>query len=446
EMLMYCDSAYQYSKKNGLEAFGHVRIVQGDSVTVTGNTLTYNGDTKNAIVKGNVVFKDRSATLTTDVLEYNLSTKLATYTTGGVIRDQKNTLTSQIGHYDSKSKFFYFVKNVKVVNPQFTLVSDTLDYNTRTKIAYFHGPSKIISQDGVIYADKGEYNTQQAVSNFKGKAKVESGSYTLTGDNLFYDEKNRRGVVKNNVKVVSPKDNIIIEGDMAYYWGNKGTSKIFGRTLMKNIMAGGDTLYITADTMLSVDNNIPSQKRMFAYNNVRIYRADLQGRSDSLVYNFADSSIYFYDDPVLWSETSQILADSININMVNQKIHKMNMSVNSFIISEDTLKNFNQVKGKKMTAFFANSKINKVDINGNGESLYFALEGDSAIVGINKVICSDMVIKFENSKVNGITFITNPDALFIPPHELKDPEKRLKGFRWRVKEKPTKKEILTRRL
>ena len=35
---MYCDSAYLNKVKNSLEAFSHVRITKGDSVTLTGKS------------------------------------------------------------------------------------------------------------------------------------------------------------------------------------------------------------------------------------------------------------------------------------------------------------------------------------------------------------------------------------------------------------------------
>jgi lipopolysaccharide export system protein LptA len=445
-MFVYCDSAYQYARKNGsLEAFGHVRIVQGDSVTVTGNTLHYEPDTRNATVKGNVVFTDKGTTLKTDVLDYNMETKVASYASGGVIRDGKTVLVSTKGTYNSLNKFFYFRNKVKVTGKDGTLLTDTLDYNTTTKTAYFRGPSQIINIDGVVYADKGEYKTEEKLSILKGRAKVESGSYIITGDQMYNDESRKISIIKKNVKVVSLKDSITIEGDVVHYSGSKGVSKIFGNAIMKNY-AEKDTLYLTADTLLSIDNNIASEKRLYAYNHARIFRNDLQGKCDSLVYNFADSTIYFNRDPVLWSEGSQLLADSINIQLANKKIDKLNMNVNSFIITLDSLKNYNQVKGKKMIAYFQNNAIHKVDVNGNGESIYFALEKDSILVGMNKVICSDIMIKFLANKVNSITFINEPDALFIPPHEILEPEKKLKGFRWRIMERPTLEEVLSRRL
>src|SRR5436190_24262928 len=48
ETLLYCDLAYQYPGTNAIEAFSNVRIVQGDSLTLSGDRLSYNGDTKKA--------------------------------------------------------------------------------------------------------------------------------------------------------------------------------------------------------------------------------------------------------------------------------------------------------------------------------------------------------------------------------------------------------------
>lgn len=449
--ILYCDSAYQYIKKseqNKIEAFGNVRILQGDSITLTGDRLTYNGDTRKAIMTGrNVFLRDKSMTLNTRYLEYDLNSRLAYYYKGGVINDGQTTLTSEYGYYSTASKIFRFKKNVKVVNPEknYKLSSDTLHYNSATKIATFLGPSTIESKDGTIMADAGEYNTATGESTFKGrggKAQVHTGSYILTGDHIYYDEKRKVGVVRKNVRLVSEKDKIIIEGDMANYWGDQGISKVYGNALMKNLVSN-DTLYLKADTLISIDSETdPSKKRLLAYNHARIFKSDLQGICDSLAYNFADSTIYFYQDPVLWNEKNQITADSINVQLVNRKIHRMNLALNSFIISRDTLLNFNQVKGKNMTAHFKDDAIYQVDVKGNGESIYFALEEEKTLTGMNKVACSNMTLRFQDNKVKTISFLTKPAGDFKPPHEIAEPEKRLKGFVWRGKERPKLTDLL----
>src|SRR6187551_1918975 len=45
---IYCDSAWFYRSKNMVEAFGRVRIVEGDSITITAGHLEYDGNTKRA--------------------------------------------------------------------------------------------------------------------------------------------------------------------------------------------------------------------------------------------------------------------------------------------------------------------------------------------------------------------------------------------------------------
>ena len=445
-MLIYCDSAIKPIKKNEpIYAYGHVRMKQGDTTSLTSQTMTYDPETKQAIFRGNVVFRDKKTVLTTETLEYNTSTKNATYRSWAKIVDQSSILTSEYGSYNSSSKIFNFRKKVKAIGPQGTLLTDTLDYNTNTKLAIFRGPSELIKIDGVVHADYGEYKTDESVSRVRGRAKVESGNYIISGDDMFNDEKNKRTVIKNNVTIVSIKDKITIEGDVVHYSGATGLSKVFGRPIMKNY-SEADTLFIIADTLISIDNNIEANKRLYAYNHTQIIRSDIQGKCDSLVYNFGDSIIYMFRDPILWSEGNQIIADSINMQMANKTIDKLNMNVNSFIISTDSLKNFNQVKGRRMVAHFQKNDIQKVDVFGNGESLYFALEGDSVLIGMNKVICSDMVIYFDSNKVNTISFLTSPEGLFIPPHEIEEPEKKLKGFKWRITERPVIEDARRRRL
>lgn len=110
-----------------------------------------------------------------------------------------------------------------------------------------------------------------------------------------------------------------------------------------------------------------------------------------------------------------------------------------------------------MTAFFDGEAISNVDVQGNGESIYFALQEtesednedanlpQSFVMGMNRILCSNMKINFKQGKVNNISFYIMPDASFIPPHELKESDQRLRGFTWRQKEKPYKKDVVKSR-
>ena len=106
-----------------------------------------------------------------------------------------------------------------------------------------------------------------------------------------------------------------------------------------------------------------------------------------------------------------------------------------------------------MTAFFDGKAIHKVDVQGNGESIYYALQEatenpeseskpQSIVMGMNRILCSNMKINFKDGKVNNISFYIMPDASFIPPHELKESDQILRGFVWRQKEKPNKEDVV----
>lgn len=188
--MLYCDSAYFFEGSDRMEAYSNVRIIS-DSVTVSGNRLSYDGKNKIADIIGNVRLKDPSSILTTNQLKYNLQTKEAIYTTGGKIisNKDKNQLTSVFGQYKSVKRMFYFRKNVKLVNPEYTMDCDSLQYNTTTETAYFTGPTWIRSKENTIYCENGFYNTKKDNSEFGKNAKITSQGQEVMGDQIRYDRK-----------------------------------------------------------------------------------------------------------------------------------------------------------------------------------------------------------------------------------------------------------------
>jgi lipopolysaccharide export system protein LptA len=440
---IYCDSAYLFKKRNFVEAFGKVRITEGDSVTITGRKLEYDGNTKKAKLRNNVVFtKLATTTLYTDNLDFDRPTNVAYYFNGGRLVDSINVLTSNKGYYDVTSNMASFKKNVHVKNPDYIMTSDSLQYSSRTKIIYFRSPTTVVDSDSstFVYND-GVYDTKTRRTDIR-LGIAESTAYTLEGEDFDLDNIRQIYKVRNSVKLVSKEENLIIYGQAADYYKADGITKVFDQAYLAKIDANYDTLFMSADTLVSIDSKDPQKKRLLAYNTVKIFKSDLQGLADSVEYRAADSTIYFYQDPVLWSEGNQMTADSIRMLIKNNTIDKIFMNVNSFVISTDTLLNFNQIKGRRMTADFLNKKMNRVVVEGNGEAIYNVLEeGKNASSGLNRIICSNITIRFKDGKVNNLTFYTQPEGRMIPPHEITEEDIRLKGFSWKEKEKPTKSDV-----
>lgn len=447
DTFLYCDSAYQYLERNEIEAFSNVRIVQNDTVTINGDHGFYNGNARTARMTGNVVMHDPRMTLTTTVLDYDLTRKTAFYTTGGHLTDPQNTLDSQQGFYDTASKVFVFKRDVHLVSTdvkggQTDLRNDTLTFNTISKIAYFDGPTRIKGTQGNLYAEKGVYNTITRLSNFQHNAKIETPGYLLGGDRLVYDEGKLYGVATGHVSLISKKDNLLLRGDVGRHWRALGRTKLYGsRPVIRNI-SGKDTLYLAADTLLSVESRpdrAAQRPILYAWPKVQIFRGNgLQGHCDSLTYDRQDSIIYLNRDPVLWHVHNQMTSDSMQIRSKRGQIDQVRLFAKAFVIGEDTLHDFNQVKGRNILAYFKQSRLNRIDVLGNAESLYYALDGDTAVSGINKTLSATMRLSFAENQLQKISFLTNPDATFTPPHEIKADDTRLKGYRWRPTERPTR--------
>ncbi|KAA0993906.1 hypothetical protein FXO21_03460 [Dyadobacter sp. UC 10] len=443
--LLYSNLAIQNITTNVIEAFGNVKIVQGDTVTVTGDTLYYYGNTRLAIVSGRkTVLKDSKRTLTTRKIEYDMASGIAYYKLPGRTVDEENVLTSKEGFYNTATKEFTYYRNVKLVNKKYTLTTDTLLYNSITKWSYFNGPTKIVNKDGTVVGTKGQYNTESTQSSFHKRTTVDNETYTLTADSLIVDGKSNDGRGKGNVVIVAKKDKTVLNGDEGYYWKSKGYSKIYGHAYVRNVVSE-DTLYIRADTLYSFENARDSTRKLIGDKNVFIYKSDFQGKCDSISYNTADSVIRFFRQPILWSDQHyQMEADSITAFLVNNEINRMLLKGKAFVITEDTLvRQFNQVKGRIINAYFdSGNKLKQVLVEGNGESAYYAVDDKQKNIGLNRVECGRMNLIFKENRVEKISFVGKPDGKLIPPTKIKQPERQLDGFNWRISEKPTREKTI----
>jgi lipopolysaccharide export system protein LptA len=451
---IYCDSAHFFKTQNRIEAFGQVHITDGDSVDVTSKSLTYDGNEKIAFLRKKVVFtKLGIATLYTDFLDYDRQKNEARYFNGGKLVDTTNVLTSKKGYYDVRTNLAAFKTEVVGVNPDYTMTSDTLQYNSKTKVIYFKDETTIKDKEGgtAVYKN-GFYNTNRKLSTLS-IGQIETTEYKIKGDEYFIDDVKKFYKAKGSVVMTSKEDNMLIFGDDSFYNKKTGVSKVYGHAYVAQIDDQLDTLFIGADTLVSIENKDPRKKRLLAYNHVKIFKKDLQGIADSLVYLAVDSTIYFYTTPALWSSGNQMTADSIHIRLKNKTIDKLFMVGNSFVVSQDSLTNFNQIKGRNMTTTFKGNDINYVLVEGNAESIYYALEEKivdldsmkaklTITMGMNKMICSKMKIIFEDGKVNTVNAYVRPDAKFIPPPEIKEADRTLKGFVWKADQRPTRDQVV----
>ncbi len=427
--LMYCDSAYLYSEANRFDAFSNIHIKVSDSVDVWGDMLKYNGNTKLAELMYNCIMKDKQTELKSDFLFYDLKNDLAYYNTGADIVNAENNLKSKIGRYYSKEKLFFFKDSVVLVNPKYTIYSDTLKYNTVTEISYFFGPTTIISKENTIYCENGWYDSKKDVSQFSINASLNNEKQILTGDSLYYDRAKGYGKAIKNISITDLKEDLVIYGNYGEYFENPEFTQVTQNAWLVKIMEG-DSLFLHADTLQSINDTIEDKRTLFAFKHVKFYKSDLQGICDSIVFFFSDSTINLYGNPVIWSEENQLSADFIKIILSENNIKELYMYASSFIISEEDTANFNQIKGKDMVGYFEDNKLSIIDVKGNGQTIYYVKEDDGSETGINTSESSELTIYLEENNVEKILFRAKPDATLFPISQIPQDKKILKGFRW----------------
>jgi lipopolysaccharide export system protein LptA len=436
--LIYCDSAYFYETENKAKLFGNVRIFdQKDPVITTSRYAEYDGNTRIAKLRNRVVFKNESTTLYTEFLDYNRETGIANYFNDGKVVDSTNVLTSSNGIYETTIEKITFTEDVILVNPDYTLKTNFLIYSTIPKTAETVGLTNIVSEEGnKLNAQKGSfYDTENKLFRFYD-GEVETETSLVYAENLFYDEKKQYYEGRGDLSVYNKEREIEIFGEEGKYWEEGKYSKVYGNALVQKYFEL-DTMFMIADTLISQDSELENERFLQAFYNVRLIKSELAGRADSLTYIYSDSTIHLYQDPVIWNNKSQITADSIRILIANEELDKVFLTQKAFNVTRDTLGNFNQLKGRKMVGIFNDGEIQRLDVTGNGESLYFDLLNDSTLRGVNKSICANMIMLFEEGNVSKINYLIKPEGQFTPPHMLKKENKQLEGFVWREEEKPT---------
>lgn len=425
---MYCDSAYFFEKTNSLEAFSNVRMEQGDTLFVYGDYLFYDGNAQIAYLRNNVRMENRQVTLFTDSLNYERIANIGYYFDGGLIVDSLNELSSFYGQYSPATKLAIFNDSVRLENPNFTLYSDTLHYNTDTKLSTILGPSVIVSDSGVIHSSLGWYNTIDNTAMLLDRSEITSGNKILIGDSIAYDRDAGFGEVFGSMSIEDTLQNVMLRGNYGYY--NEKTGYAFATDTASFLeYSQGDTLYLRADTleMMTIDSTYREVK---AFYGVRFFRTDIQGVCDSMQFNSRDSILYMYNDPVIWNEQYQLYGDTILLYMNDSTIDHAHVKQFAFAIQELDTAYYNQLKGNDLKAYFNGQAVRQIDVEGNAESIFYPIENDGSMVGLNATKSGYLTIWVKDNKLEKLKIWPSPVGSMTPIPDLKPSQKTLKDFMW----------------
>ena len=441
-MYMYCDSALFYEQSNSLDAYGNVRMNQGDTLFLYGDRLHYSGDEMLAKVRENVVMIDKEMTLTTDSLNYDRTISLGYYFNWGTVEDTLNVLTSEWGEYDTQTNDAIFNYDVTLTNPNFVITSDTLQYNTKTQIATIVGPSNINSDNNHIYSTLGRYYTAAEHAELLNRSVLTNDAKRLVGDSLYYDRNGNYGEVFGNVAMDDFEGKMRLTGEYVYYDELADSAYATDRAVAIDY-SQGDSMFVHGDT-LRLLTRYPDTDSVYrilqAYYKVRIYREDVQAVCDSMEFNALDSCMSMYYDPVVWNGSQQILGEVIRVYMNDTTVDWAHVENQALIVEKVGPEHYNQISGREVKAYFVNGNIDKSDVIGNVMVVYYYSEaGDSIAFGMNTTECSYLTAFMKERQVEKLFIREQSNGVFYPITQIPPGKDRLSNFAWLNKLRPLSK-------
>ena len=443
----FCDSAYFYQKTNSFNAYQNVHIIVNDSVEIFSDLLDYDGDRRFAEFFDHVKLIDDSTTLYTEYLTYDRNLHLASYPDSATTVRGDKTLKSHYGYYRDRLKEFSFFENVEVYSPKYQMYTDTLFYNTGIEKMWFQGPTTIINKENVLEGKRGYYLVNEDHVYLYQRPYMHNETQQMWSDSIFYDRTRGLAQAYDRVDMIDTSYKVIMRGDYVEMWENKGFSYATDSAYAISY-DGADSLYIHGDTLfMYFDKQKEEAEKLIARRNVRFFKSDMQGKCDTLTYLKSDSIIQMRVAPILWAEDSQLTGTDIDIKLKDHNVDWVLQKGNAFIISQDSIEGYNQIKGADITSRFKNGNIHRVNVDGTkAETIYWIRDDDGGLIGIDVSNSETMVIEMEKQSVSIIKSFNEINETMYPEEDLKENDRYLSGFKWHDEARPKDKDDIFRRV
>jgi lipopolysaccharide export system protein LptA len=490
-VVVFSDSLFYNGDERAASLFGDVVLTDQEATLFTGR-MDYDLDTEIAVYPDGALIVKDSAQLTSrkgeyhvrsnmayfreavkivhpdfvllaDTLSYNTSSETAFFQGPTDIRQDGRWIYCEAGYYRTRDKFAVFEKNARFADPEKQQLAqgDRIVYDGQKGLyrlegnAYFEDSTKAVHADTILYDENrkqydfrgkprfADRNSPQAVTadfstydeaantmRFRRNVVVEDSTKTLYADSLDYNRTTRLGQARGHVVWRDSAENSsLICGALDY---NDSTGYLLAYRRPELVfLIDSDSLWLWADTLRSeLDSAGAETRTLYGYRHVQVYKSDLQAISDSLVFRSRDSVFTFFQDPVLWADTSQFTADTLTVGLKNKKIDFVQLFHRAFIVNRPDSLYHNQIKGDDIHVRFSDGEARTMRVFREGEAVYYVQDNSKAFSGVNKTVCEDMLVLFGKNKVEQIRFYQNPKAVLYPMGQVNHRSLLLEGFRW----------------
>jgi len=461
--LIYSEGGWFDLEKKIGDFIGNAQYQEGNN-RAKGDTISYDGTRDIVIIKSSgkrSEYYSEKDTALANVIYFDQTNETFQLTGDGYYKGEKNEVKGDDIYYDKKTEKFKVKGRSQVSDAPYIIDADTLDYDKALKIGKADGnviwrdtsAKTAIIADHVFY--DGEKNSMLATNDVDRPMFISE----IDGDSLFMKADTLKSIRLFKERVIYPdfdavrraqqaqskKDTLpsdrdifptetqLIESDSTQIISIREDTLIL--TIMDSVRMGliTDTIYTGIIDTLDF---------FIGQKNVRLFKKDFQAICDSLVYSNRDSIFTFFEQPYVWSDSSQIAGDTIQIMMKDKKMDRLAVRNNATILSTNDYVFFNQIQGRFMQAFFEDNKMKRLDVDGNAQVLYYLTDDDKAYIGINKTEASKISFEFDESQVISIRNYVEPKSKVLPMKSTNHEQIKIKGFLWNIEKRPQSQEDL----
>ncbi len=447
------DDSLQVSSKFGtyytdteLVSFRDSVIVLHPRFNLAADSMKYSGVDSKVLFTGPTNIYTSEAEIYCESGYYDLVNEKAEFNHDAQYAGEEKQATADTIRYDAKAGEVRMLGNVQVIEQEKRITGTELRYLEKTGETWIYGqPAHYADSTRVVDSPEIFYNEKTNLVSTKGGGQIRDGDMILEAEHTDFDKATGIGRAYGNAFWSDTKQGVGIRADTID--SSKETEYVLaycesGRRPLFFILVDGDTLFISADT-LTMFNQVDSFDLLSdtiriikGFHDVRLFKSDMQGIADSLVFNDRDSVFNFFGQPVLWTDTTQFSADTIAMSIKDRTINDIQLTEKAIIITELYSTFYDQIKGKRIIAQFDSSEIRQMWVTGNAESIYYTRDDQDAFIGVNQTICSKMYFTFVNNQIEIIKYFGENSSAMTPMSQAPHNTMRLDGFKLRYDDRP----------
>lgn len=455
--VLTADEVVLYQKENFLKAIGNVVLTTADGNRITAEEMEYDGNTERGIARRNVILTDPKQTIKTETLYYDKIPNTAYFNTGGTIySNDGSVMYTKAATYYLNTKMIDFIGRSNIETDKYTIVSDNIKTNQTTSVSDFFGPTTIRAKENprnYVYTELGTHNSKTGESFLNKNSRIHYNDKILTGDKLYFNRNTGFGKGNGNVTLDDPQQKRFIKGGYGEIYEKKDSAMVTDKPYAVKILSK-DSVYISAEKFLTYQrpdsvNKLKKKSFLRAFKKVRIFKTNMQGRSDSLSFNETDGEMHLIRKPILWMGVKQVTGDEIRVysNPEKEITDSIRVLGNAFAISKvDSLNmkdEFHQIKSKNMIVYLKDNAIDIAKAVGNAQAINYADDENQKTheitrIGVALSTCGEIAAQFLERRLEVVDCNIGANTDTYPMSLISKEQRFFKDFNWNTKDRPQK--------